>query len=438
MTLKSTIRKYVPENIISVYHYTLASLASLIYGNPSKDMVVIGITGTKGKTSTANFIWSALNNSGLKTGLIGTANIRIGDKESMNEYHMTMPGRFKLQNLMSQMVKDGCKYCVMEVTSEGIKQWRHKGIIFDTVIFTNLTPEHLPSHGGSFENYKKAKGKLFESLSQNQHKIIDGRKINKTIIVNKDSEHSDYFLSFKADKKITYAINNPADFVAKEIANNYTGVDFKIDSTVFSLSILGTFNVYNALPAVIVAKEAGFRDELIQEGLKNLNLIPGRMEKIEEGQNFTVIVDYAHEKQSMNAVLDTAKEIVKETSNKIIVLLGAEGGGRDKSKRPLMGEIAAKKADYVIVSNVDPYEDDPKEILEDIARASENHDKKRDENLFVVEDRREGIKKALSLASKNDIVIITGKGAEQSICIGGKSYPWDDRKVVREELGNML
>lgn len=438
MSLKSKIRKIIPEWAISFYHFLLAFLAGIFYGYPSKKMVVIGITGTKGKTSTANFIWSCLTAGGIKTGLIGTANIRIGEKELLNKFHMTMLGRFKLQKLMKQMVKEGCKYCVMEVTSEGIKQWRHKGIIFDVAVFTNLTPEHLQSHGGSFEKYKEAKGKLFESLNLGKRKIINNKKINKIIIANYDSEHKDYYLNFNADKKITYGLKNGADYKAVDVKNTYDGVSFNAGSSKYILNILGNFNVYNALPAIIISKEMGFSDEIIDKGFKNLKIIPGRMEKIDKGQNFTVIVDYAHEKQSINGVLDTANEIRGESENKIIILLGAEGGGRDKSKRSIMGEIAAKKADYVIVSNVDPYEDDPKEIAEDIAKSSEKNGKIRDKDLFVIEDRREGIKKALSLAKEKDIVLITGKGAEQSIVIGGKSSPWDDRKVVAEEMTNML
>ena len=161
------------------------------------------------------------------------------------------------------------------------------------------------------------------------------------------------------------------------------------------------------------------------------------MEKISEGQNFLVFVDYAHEREGMNAILDTARELIAHENGRVIVLLGAEGGGRDKAKRSILGEIVAKKADFVIVSNVDPYEDDPKEICEDIAIAAEKFGKTRDKDLFVILDRREGIRKALSLANNNDVVLITGKGSEQSIVIGGKRYPWDDRVVVREELHNL-
>ena len=438
MGIKSKIKKLIPERLISFYHFCLAALAAFYYGFPSKKMIVIGVTGTKGKTSAANFIWSVLNAAGFKTGLIGTANIRIGDIEMLNKYHMTMPGRFILQGLLERMIKAGCKYCIVETTSEGIKQWRHYGIFYDIAVFTNLSPEHLPSHGNSFEKYKAAKGKMFAVLTKSNHKIINGKKIEKIIIANYDDLHKEYFLNFPADKKITFGTIEGANFQADKIRNTKDSLEFFVGSMPYEINILGKFNVYNALPAVAIGSVFSVSIEQIREGLKSLKNIPGRMEKIDEGQNFTVFVDYAHEREGMSAVLETVGEIAVEAMSKVIVLLGAEGGGRDKAKRPVLGEISAKKADFVVISNVDPYEDDPKEICEDIAVAAEKFGKVRDKNLFIIENRREGIRKALSLANKNDVVLITGKGAEQSIIIGGKRYPWDDRIVVREELNKIL
>ncbi len=434
MRIKSAIRQLVPERLILLYHHFLASLAAFIYRYPSSEMIIIGITGTKGKTSAANFIWASLTRAGLKTGLIGTANIRIGKDEFLNKFHMTMPGRFKLQKILKTMVGQGCKFCVIEVTSEGIKQSRHVGILFDILVFTNLYPEHLQSHGGSFINYKKTKGELFSSLMDlKNRKIIGGRVVKKTIIINEDSPHKNYFLSFRADRKLTYGLNKEAQFSADEIKSNNGGVYFNVKGTRYHLNILGEFNVLNALPAIAVCSILAIPANLIKQGLEDLHFIPGRMEKIKEAKDFIVLVDYAHEEKSITAVLDTARKIIGDKGN-VIILLGAEGGGRDKAKRPVMGKIAAKKADYVVVSNVDPYEDDPVEILEDIARSAVKYGKKRKGDLFVIEDRREGIRKAISLANKGDIVLITGKGAEQSIIIGGKRFPWDDRLVVREEL----
>jgi len=438
MGLKSKIKKLIPERLISFYHFCLAFLAAFWYGFPSKKMIVIGVTGTKGKTSAVNFIWSVLNAAGFKAGFIGTANIRIGDIEMLNKYHMTMPGRFILQGFLKKMLETGCEYCIVETTSEGIKQWRHYGIFYDIAIFTNLSPEHLQSHGNSFEKYKAAKGKMFTSLAHSGRKIINGKKIEKIIIANCDNPHAKYYLNFRADKKLTFGLSEGVDFRAREIKSTPDGLLFLVGANLYNINILGNFNVYNALPAIIIGSLIGISHNKIQEGLKNLKVIPGRMEKIDEGQKFLVFVDYAHEKEGMNAVLDTARDLVKGNGGRVVVLLGAEGGGRDKAKRPALGEISAKKADFVVISNTDPYEDDPKEICEDIAVVAEKFGKIRNKDLFIIEDRREGIRKALSLANKNDVVLITGKGAEQSIIIGGKRYSWDDRVVVREELNKIF
>jgi len=313
MGIKSKIKKLIPERLISLYHFCLAAAASFYYGFPSKKMIIIGVTGTKGKTSTVNFIWSTLMSGGYKTGIITTTNIRNGEKESLNKYHMTMPGRFTIQRLMSEMLKNGCKYCVIETTSEGIKQYRNVGIYYDIVVFTNLSPEHLPSHENSFEKYKQAKSEIFNNLMSYKKKI-DGKSIDKIIIANNDSEHANYFLDFNANKKISFSIKDPADYMAYNIKESDDGVSFHLKNKEFNedefvLKILGKFNVYNALPAIIISHLANINNLLIKKGLENLIIIPGRMEMINEGQNFKVIVDYAHEGKSMKALLESAKNL---------------------------------------------------------------------------------------------------------------------------------
>ncbi len=433
--LKTQLKKIIPNSIFVIYYWLIAYVAAIYYGLPAKKLIIIGVTGTKGKTSTANFVWSVLTDGGYKVGMVTTANIRIGHVERLNPYHMTMPGRFTLQKILDEMVSAGCRYAVVEVTSEGIKQYRHLGLYPDVAIFTSLWPEHLPSHG-SFENYRAAKGQLFHLLSSH-HKVILGERVPKVIVANHDSEHKDYFLNFTADKKITFGFGDGADYQASKIKEVPDGVTFTVGTQDFKIGLVGQFNVYNALPAIVLGYWAGLEPDLIKKGLAGLITIPGRMELINESQNFEVYVDYAHERQSLTNVLTSAQNR-KAQGARVIVLLGAEGGGRDKTKRPAMGEVAAHLADYVVVSNVDPYYDDPGPILEDIAEAAEVFGKIRDENLLVIEDRREGIRAALKLAQPGDIVIITGKGAEQSIIIGGVSSPWDDRVVVRDELQKIL
>ncbi len=435
MSFKSTIKKLLPEGAISFYHYCLAWLAAFYFGFPSKKLIVIGVVGTKGKTSTANFIWSCLTVAGFKTGMLSTANIRVAGKEFLNKYHMTMPGPFVVQGYLKQMLKSNSFFAVIETTSEGIKQFRHKGIAYDFLVFTNLSPEHLPSHNNSFDKYRKAQGKVFESLKKGKKKTISGKEIPKTIIANIDDENSQYFLSFSADKKITFGLANQADYQAQDIRNDENGVYFSIQAKPYRLNILGEFNIYNALPAIVLADILQVPHEVARDGLANLKNIPGRMEIINQGQNFTVLVDYAHEPKSMELALRATKKLT-EHGSKLIVLLGAEGGGRDKAKRPKMGEIAAKLADIVIVSNVDPYDDNPQEIIDDIAKAAQASAKQININLFSIEDRREAIKKCLAMANAGDVVLITGKGAEQSMIIAGNKIPWDDREVVKEELKN--
>jgi len=435
--MKKILRKIIPEKLILFYHFVQSTAAAFFYGFPAKKMIIIGVTGTKGKTSTINYIWSVLNSNGIKTGIISTANIKIGDKEIVNKYHMTMPGRFLIQKFLNIMKNEGCKYCLVETTSEGLKQYRHIGVYYDIAIFTNLTPEHLPSHGGSFEKYKEAKDIMFKYLEKLPDKYINNKRINKVIIANNDSEHAGFYLNHDVDKKITFGINKIANIRARIIEESDEGIKFMANDIEYKTPIMGAFNIYNALPAIIVGKEVGLDNEQIKEGIASLLLIPGRMEEINLGQNFSVVVDYAHEEQSITNVLKTANKIKKDSSN-VIILLGAEGGGRDTRKRSIMGELSAKMADYVIISDVDPYEDDRMSIIEDIAKIAEENGKEIDKNLFCIADRREGISKSLKLAKDGDVVLITGKGAEQSITIDGKVYPWDDRKVTKEELKKIL
>ncbi|MEK7108406.1 MAG: UDP-N-acetylmuramoyl-L-alanyl-D-glutamate--2,6-diaminopimelate ligase [Patescibacteria group bacterium] len=433
IALKSHVRQLLPERALLAYHRVFARMAALAYHFPSHEMIVIGVTGTKGKTSTANYLWAALRATGASVAQISTANIRINDTENINPFHMTMPGRFTLQRLMAQARRKGCTWCIVETTSEGIKQSRHAGIVYDIVVLTNLTPEHLRSHGGKFENYRDAKATIFRELAASYRKAIDGRPVPKVIVVNADSDQASHFLAFDADRKVTFSIRTASDIKAERVTTGSGGAKFSINDQSYTLSILGAFNVYNALPAIAIANVFDLPSDRVAAGLASLASIPGRMELINESQPFTVIVDYAHEKESMTGALNAARNVAGD-AGRVIVLLGAEGGGRDTAKRGQMGKVAAEIADVVITSNVDPYEDDPFPIANDIAVAAEQHGKRRDHNLFVILDRREGIRKALSIAENGDVVLITGKGAEQSITIGGKTMPWDDRVVVREEI----
>lgn len=432
--IKKIIKKIIPYFLLSWYHLFSAYLAALLYGFPAKKMVIIGVVGTRGKTTTANFLWAGLTAAGHKTGLTSTANIRIGEKETMNYFHMTMPGRFVLQKILNQMRKAGCQFVIVETPSEGIEQWRHKGIDYDATVLTTLYPEYLATHKWSYDRCKDMNVKIFSELNKQKRKIINKKEIPKIIIVNNDSQNKEIFLNCQADKILTYAIKEQADFMARNIYAFKDGVKFFVGKNDYEINIPGEFNVYNALAAIATLNAFGIDKKTIKRGFKNLENIPGRMEKINKGQNFLIIIDYAHDAVSIEALLNAAQNMKISESNKIIILLGAEGGGRDKKKRPIMGELAAEKTDYIIVSNVDPYDDDPKEIIEDIAVAAEKAGKIRNQNLFTIEDRKDGIEKAISLAQKGDIVLITGKGSEQSMIIGSKKIPWNEVEIVKSFL----
>jgi len=354
---------------------------------------------------------------------------------------MTMLGRFKLQKLLKDMVSAGCEYAIVETSSEGIKQYRHVGINYDYAFFLNLTPEHIESHGG-FENYKRAKGELFKTLRQKnkktkKQKIINNQEIKKIIIANKDDKYTDYFLGFEADKKITYGLKNGADILASDLQARREGIFFKIDNINFSLKQIGDFNIYNVLPAIALGKYLNLSLDKISKYLFDFPGMPGRMEVIDEGQNFKVIADYAYEPKCLEEVLKNINNlfIKEELKNNIIAVSGPTGGGRDSWRRSVMGEILAKYCKYSVITTDDPYDDNPSEIANQMIKGLEKKDKIEGLDYFKIIDRREAIKKALLLAKPNDVVLIAGKGSDPVMAVkNGKSIPWDDRKVTREIL----
>lgn len=430
------VKKLIPRKIFKMlqpaYHFLLGFVAAWHYGFPSDKMLVIGVTGTTGKTTTIFLLESVLKSAGYKTGYITTAMFSDGEKEWLNDKKMTMVGRFFLQKLLRKMLDNKCDVAIVETTSEGVVQFRHRFISYDSLLFTGIFPEHIESHGG-FENYKMAKGKLFAHLKDCARKTINGEKIEKTIVVNGDDAQADYFLSFWADKKAQYSEEKkPAEnmLVAEDVVSSAQGISFSLQGVRMSMAIIGKFNVGNALAAATVASTLGIPLEKIQSGLGKIQSIPGRLEKIDAGQNFTIIVDYAFEPNAVSKLYETVKNIAH---SRIIHVLGSTGGGRDKARRPILGKLAGGNADIVIVTNEDPYDEDPMQIIQEVADGAQG--KKESESLWKILDRREAIRKALSLAQENDVVLITGKGNEQAICIAdGKKIPWDDRTVVREEL----
>jgi len=410
-SIQGKLRKIIPSFLLSWYHFGLAFLSALIYSFSSKKLKVIGVTGTKGKSTVVELAGVILENAGYKVASVSSIKFKIDKKEWPNKLKMTMPGRFKLQGFLRKAVKAGCQYAILEVTSEGILQHRQKFIDFDIALFTNLSPEHIERHG-SFEKYRQAKGKLFQA-TKNIH------------VINIDDENAEYFLQFPAKKKYTYGLNK-GDINNKDLQLN--------------LQLIGNFNIYNALAAICAGMSQGVNLETSKKALEKVREIPGRMETVIE-KPFKVIVDYAHTPDSLEKVYQTLKtNNYKLKTARMICVLGACGGGRDKWKRPKMGEIAAKYCDKIILTDEDPYDENPMEIIKQVAEGAfkeisvnPRRYPRKSASIYKILDRKEAIKKALEMAKEGDTVIITGKGCEPWMCLAnGKKIPWDDKKIVRE------
>lgn len=405
------VKKIIPKSLFEffqpAYHRLLAWGGALRYGFPSHSMKLIGVTGTKGKSTTVYMITKILEESGANVAAIGSLGFKIKDKEWPNTLKMTMPGRFRLQKFLAEAKKAGCDFVVLEVTSEGIKQYRHLGIKFDTAVFVNIHREHLENHG-SFENYIKAKQKLFEA-TKHVH------------VLNADEARISDFDKFPAEKKITFGINKgdirPSDVLASESES-----EFAVNGEKVHLHVGGVFNILNALGAWAVATAHDIEPAVIAEALSKIQSIPGRLEFIQK-EPFSAVVDYAHTPDSLEIVYKT----LKPANGRLICVLGAAGGGRDKWKRAEFGAIADRLADEIILTDEDPYEENPREIVHEIQQGI-----KRTDHLEVIMDRKEAIGRAITLARPGDAIVITGKGSEVSMAIAGnKKIPWSDKDIVR-------
>jgi len=398
-------------------------------------MLVVGIVGSKGKTTTANILWGILNSPKNPAGLIGTADIQIGDKTVKNHWHKTMPGRWHSQKLLAQMKAAGCKYAILEVPSEAQQNWRHIGINFDIIIFTNVTNEILAVHKNSLELLHKHNKRLLSSFYKLKRKKVNNKKFPKTIIANKDSEFFDDYTEFKADQKLSYSINSDSDFKPSSLRSNLESSSFKLAGEDFRLNVPGTINISNAVAAIASAKIIGLDLKTISKRLASYSGVPGRMSLIKQGQPFTVVIDYAHEESGLQHLMEWAKASAPKGS-RLISLICGQGGGRSVKKRPIMGEIATKYCESVVISNDDVYDDDPQDIIDDIVKGCQKV-RPNLKGIYQIQDRREGIAKVLSLAKKDDVVLITGKGNDTSSIIAGKKIPWDEYAVTREELANL-
>ncbi|MFP4539317.1 MAG: Mur ligase family protein [Candidatus Paceibacterota bacterium] len=423
------LRSLIPSKLLNLirspYHFLLACAGAFFYKHPSKDLTVIGVTGTKGKSTTVELLTAILNSAGYKTASTSTIRFSIGNKIQENKYKMTMPGRFFLQKFLSEAVEQNCAYAVLEMTSEGAKQHRHAFVHMNALVFLNLSPEHIDSHG-SYEKYKKAKLSLAKALEGSP-------KGGRAIIVNSDDKEAPDFLSVDVEHKLTFSLNH-----AEKIKDTEEGLSFVYNGEHIVSSLRGHFNVYNICAALTVTEYFGIPTQTAKRAIALTDRIEGRVEevKISQNQPFKVYVDYAHTPDSLKALYETFKD------QRLVCVLGSAGGGRDRWKRPEMGKLAEKYCKYIILTNEDPYDEDPREIVEDIKKGMEKQKPK------IIMERREAIKKALKKAlslsqdkkdGRQTIVLITGKGTDPFI-MGphGSREPWSDTGVTIEELKKVL
>ncbi|MEK7195899.1 MAG: Mur ligase family protein [Patescibacteria group bacterium] len=395
------IKRFIPKEIFRslspIYHWCLALGGAVVYGFPSVGMKVIGVTGTSGKTTTVEFLHEIFAAAGYRTASLSGLRFKVLDKEEPNMLKMTMPGRFKVQKFLSDARRAKAQYVFLEVTSEGIRQYRHKFIDFYAAILTNLSPEHLESHGG-FEKYRAAKAELFN--------------ISPIHVLNGDDENFEFFNKIPAKEKIVFK------------SSDYPNLKIHLE---------GEFNRMNAVAALSFANSEHILEEISLRAVEAVKTLPGRMEFVNPPvgghKNFKVLVDYAFLPQALRKVYETLNKDYGLKGKKLICVTGAAGGGRDKWKRSVLGDVAAEFCKKVIVTNEDPYDENPMDILKQV-EGKHNFEK--------ILDRREAIRVALESAEDGDIVVITGKGAEPWI-MGpqGTKTAWDDRVVVREELSKL-
>src|SRR3989338_3163425 len=413
------LKKLMPQNIRNTYHLARAFGASHFYGRPVRKMKIIGITGTDGKTTTTNLIYHLLKTAGLKVGMISTVNAVIGNKTLDTGFHVTTPDPIDIQKYLSQMVATGTEYAVLEVTSHSLDQNRVWGIPFMIGVLTNITHEHLDYHK-TYSNYLKAKSKLFKSVLYS--------------ILNKDDQSFQEVRKLASGKVLSYSLNKESDIEAKDIEYGPQGSEFTYvyqdKSNKVETELIGDFNISNILAAISVCKVLNVSDDLIVQGLKTFRSVPGRMERVSNRGGFEVIIDFAHTPNAVEKALQTMRKISK---GKVYVVFGA-ASERDTGKRPLMGKIAAKLADYVILTNEDPRWEDPNKILTDIAKGVVMGGGTLNKTFWMIEDRAQAIKFAISKAKAKDLVLILGKGNEKSMSIQGKELEWNDKDAVLKAL----
>jgi UDP-N-acetylmuramoyl-L-alanyl-D-glutamate--2,6-diaminopimelate ligase len=410
----------------------LADIAAAFFGFPARDLKVVGITGTKGKTTTTYLTSAVLEAGGHSTGLLSSVEFKIGDHFQVNGSQFTTPESLEVQELLRAIVDEGGEYAVVESTSHGLKLNRLRNMEYDVGVFTNLYPDHLDFHP-NMEDYLESKSLLFRWLDES----ID-KGIKKTAVLNADDPNSDYLRKQTTKARVlTYGVKAPADITAPGAELSDRGSRFRLrtpEGSVWIDSPLpGLFNVYNSLAAAAVGSSQGVSLEKIAEGLHSVQGVPGRVERIENGQPFGVIVDYAHMPESLASVLQALRPL---TAGRLTVVFGC-GGDRDPGRRPGMGRAAAENADFTVICNDNPRTEDPLDIIEAIADAMLKAGKHEGHDFVRIPDRRDAMKFAFENAHAGDIVLLAGKGHEPYLIVGDQYLPWDDREVARGVLAEL-
>ena len=413
-SLKKTLRSWVPAPALSAYHFLLAYLGALRYGFPSNNLIVIGVTGTNGKSSTAEFINAIFQEAGYKTALSDSIRIKIGS-HSHPSTGRSMPGRFFIQRFFRQALDAGCRVAIIEMTSEGVKQHRHRAIALDCLVFTNLAPEHIEAHG-SYQAYADAKFQLGLAL-------VRSHKRPRIMVANAQDPEGVRYLSLPVEQAVGFKLPEGTDA---------RGGAFQFDGETITVNIPGAFYIKNALAAAEVAHAFGIGASTVRKGIEKIRSIPGRMELIDAQQKFQVVVDYALTPDALEALYKTYGD------KKKICVFGSAGGGRDKWKRPVLGEIAEKYCESVILTNDIAYDEPAQNIIDDIARGMHRTPE-------IIPDRRLAIRRGVELAQAFDMpeevaVLITGMGIDTEItdATGKKIGSWSDAGVAREELEKLL
>jgi UDP-N-acetylmuramoyl-L-alanyl-D-glutamate--2,6-diaminopimelate ligase len=430
----------LPENLpyirVNDPRRSVGLLACELVGQPSHKMAVIGVTGTDGKTTTTNLIAAIFDAAGYSTGLTSTVDFKIGGQRIVNDTRFTNLEAPELQKLLAQMVDANVTHAIIESTSSGLELERLAGVAYDVAVVTNITSEHLEVHGTK-ENYWRAKALLFERIDPAYQKTPGpGFAVPSACILNADDSSYAFLEQYCRAPIIRYGIDNPgAEINAKNIALRADGSEFDVkfpDGNLVHITtpLIASFNVSNCLAAIAVAWSQQVAPDVIVRALSTFPGIPGRMERIDAGQEFTVIVDYAHTAESLHQVLSVLRPL---TDGRLIAVFGS-AGDRDRIKRPAMGAVAANQADWFIITDEDPRTEDAATILREIAIGAEQVGAVEGQDFICQVGRREGIARAFREARAGDAVVLCGKGHEQSIFIGTDKLPWDDRAVAREEL----